>query len=182
MKGMFGVKQVEEMFGVKQVEAAIFIVFAVVYTVLQLWWAIAVARNPGGFLPAFADQSPTAINNNAMLLFVLVTSLLYAGIGIWLGIKDSAQDISSFLTRENIAGFLMRAGVALMVFSSVGQIASVFVPAAKWTLPAEGIPVMRTLTIAVSLGIFLAGVGGNMTWGQGRREEFLAATGGKKKK
>lgn len=173
MKKMFGVKQVEEMFGVKQVEVAIFILFAVVYTGLQLWWAIAVARNPGGFLPSLADQSPTAINNNAMLLFVVATSLLYGVIGILLGLKDSPRPI---------AGFLMRTGVALMVFSTVGQIASVFVPAAKWTLPAEGIPVMHALTIAVSVGIFLAGVGGNMAWGGGRREEFLAATGGKKKK
>jgi len=164
---------VKEMFGVKPIEAILFVLLAGVYTGLQLWWAIAAAQNPGGILPSLADQNPTTINNAAIVLFTLVTSLLYAVIGILMGMKDSPRPI---------AGFLMRAGVALMVFSSVGQIASVFVPAARWTLPTEGIPVMHNLTIAVSVGIFLAGIGGNMAWGQGKREEFLAATGGKKKK
>jgi hypothetical protein len=165
---------VKKIFGVKPFEAVLFIVFAVVYTGLQLWWSIAVSRNPSAFLPSVAGQNPTGINNMAILLFVLATSLLYAVIGSVIGGKTEGV--------SPLASFLMRIGVALMIFSSVGQVASVFVPTAFWTYPAEGIPVLRTLTIAVSLGIFLAGVGGNMVWVGERRQAFFAESGGKKKR
>lgn len=163
-----------KIFGVKPVEAVIFIVFGAAYTGLQLWWAIAVSQNPGGLIPAVADQNPTGINNMAMLLFALATSLVYAILGTAVGGKIEGASA--------LAAFLMRIGVALMIYTCVGQIASVFVPAAFWTYPTEGIPVMRALTIAVSLGIFLAGIGGNMVWVGERREAFLAQAGGKKKR
>lgn len=163
-----------KIFGVKPVEAVIFIVFGAVYTGLQLWWGIAVSQNPGGLIPAVADQNPAGVNNMAMLLFALVTSLIYAVLGAAIGGK--IEGVST------LAAFLMRSGVALMLYTCVGQIAAVFVPAAFWTYPTEGIPVMHTLTVCVSLGIFLAGIGGNMVWVGERREAFLAEAGGKKKR
>ncbi len=163
----------KELFGIKPVEMVLFLLLGAGHVGGQVWWTIVATRNPASIIPAVAGQNPVTVNNMVLLLLILATSLLYGIIGQVIGMKDSPRPI---------AGFLMRTGVAMMVYSSVGQIVAIFIPAAHWTLPAEGIPVMRTLTIAVSLGIFLAGIGGNMAWGKGRREEFLAATGGKKKK
>lgn len=163
----------KELFGVKTVEAVLFVILGAVYVALQHWWIIAISYDPGGFLPSVADMNPVVVNNMAILLMILGTSLAYGIVGTIVGKAESPNVM---------AGFLMRTGVALMLFSSAGQIISVFIPAAHWTLPGEGIPVMRNLTIAVSVGMLLAGIGGNMVWGGGRREAFLAETGGKKKK
>lgn len=163
---------IKEFFAVKPLELALFIVCGMVYVGLQLWWGVMVAVNPGGMFPFLAGMSITAANNMVMLIFCIVLSLAYPGAAMAI-IKDDPH--------EPISMFLMRFGVALGVYSSVAQIAAVMVPAARWTQPTEGIPVMRTLTIAVSAGIVLAGIGANMVWMGERREEFLAATSKKKR-
>jgi hypothetical protein len=164
---------VKKVFGINLVEMVLFLLLGAGYVGAQFWWTITATHDPASIIPAFAGQNPVGVNNMVLLLLILAVSLAYGVVGQVIGMKESPRPI---------AGFLMRTGVAMMIYSSAGQIIAVFIPAAHWTLPAEGIPVMRTLTIAVSLGIFLAGIGGNMAWGNGRREAFFAATGGQKRK
>jgi hypothetical protein len=164
----------KKLLSVSPIEAILFIILGGVYVAFQLWWAIAVSQDPAAFLPSMASVNPTTVNNNAILLVAVATTVIYAVLGMALRLKEIKVSL--------IAQFLIRLGIAMMVFTSVGQIVSVFVPAAKWALPTEGIPVMRTYTIVASVGMFLAGVGGNMAWGSGRRQAFIAETGGRKRK
>jgi hypothetical protein len=158
----------KEILGVKVLELVLFTALGVVYVGFQLWWTIMVAANPGAAFPFLAGQAPQSVNNNVLLLFLTLFSLAFAGAAMVV-IKNKKD-------QRPVPMFLMRIGLALSIYSSAGQIIAVFIPAAKWTLPAEGIPVMHALTICVTVGIILAGIGGNMAWGHGRREEFLAAT------
>lgn len=161
----------KEIFGVKQEDLILFGAFGGGYVLLQLFWTLVVARDPGGVLPFLANANPVAVNNNTLLFFVVACSVGYAVLG-WMRNRD---------TEKPVIDFLIRSGLALQIYSCAGQIAAVFVPGANWASPGQGIPVMRTLTIVVPVGMLLAGIAANMIWVGEKREEFLAATSKKKR-
>jgi len=156
--------------GIKPVDMILFIVFGAAYVGFQLWWAIAVALNPGGVFSFLASTTTTNANNMAILLAILVCALVYAFLGTVLNKGESGF----------LPSLLIRAGIALSIYTTIGQIAAVVIPNAHWTLPTQGIPVLRTVTIGVALGIFLAGIGGNMVWVGEKRDKFLQETSKKR--
>lgn len=174
--------------GVKPVEAIIFIVFALVYVAFQLWWTlptvntgevhpltgapevVAIAKNPAVILPFLEGQNIQTSNNNVLLVVVVVASLVYTVVAT----------VVVKATESPVATFLMRLGMALSLYSMAGQIAAIVMPGTNWALPTEGIPVMHTATLAVAVGITLAGIGANMVWVGEKREQFLAQSAKKR--
>jgi hypothetical protein len=70
------------------------------------------------------------------------------------------------------AQFLVCLGLGLAVFITIVQIVALLTP--NWRTPTQGIPVLYTMTLNALVGLFLAGVGGNMLWRE-RRSQALAA-------
>jgi len=68
-------------------------------------------------------------------------------------------------------------GLGLTLFITIVQLVAVLTP--DWRTPTQGVPVLYTMTLNALVGLFLAGVGGNMLWRE-RRAPFLAA-GAKKR-
>jgi hypothetical protein len=73
---------------------------------------------------------------------------------------------------DAMALFLVRLGLGLSVFISIVQVVALLTP--EWRSPTQGIPVLYTMTLNALVGLFLAGVGGNMLWRE-RRAQVLAA-------
>lgn len=166
----------KKILGVSPVELVLFVVFAAIYVGFQLWWTIMVALNPGGVFPFLAAMNPVAANNRTLLLAVVVCSLVYTVIAT-VAVKGGGTGDEK---PKPIAVFLIRLGLALSFLPTIGQIVALFVPAAGWKLPAQGIPILYVYTLAGAAGIALAGIGSNMIWVGEKREQFLAATSKKK--
>jgi hypothetical protein len=49
-------------------------------------------------------------------------------------------------------------------------------PVFEWRSPSTAIPFIYTLTLNAIVGVFIAGVGGNMLWRE-RRTQMVAAAG-----
>ncbi len=167
----------KKILGVSPVELVIFLVFAAVYVGFQLWWTIMVALNPGGVIPFLAAMNPVAANNRTLLLAVVVCSLVYTVV-VTVAVKGSGEGNEK---PKPVAVFLIRLGLALSFLPTIGQLVALFVPAAGWKLPAQGIPILYVYTLAAAVGIALAGIGSNMIWVGDKREQFLATTATKKK-
>jgi hypothetical protein len=83
-----------------------------------------------------------------------------------------------FLARSIVARhdatalFLVCFGLGLTLFITIVQLVALLTP--NWRTPTQGIPVLYTMTLNALVGLFLAGVGGNMLWRE-RRAQVLAA-------
>ncbi len=106
------------------------------------------------------------------------STLIYGGISlllliIWIG------GVMHFVSRAHdpMAAFMVRYGLGLSLFITIVQIVALLTP--DWRSPTQGVPVLYTLTLNAIVGLFIAGVGGNMLWRE-RREEVLA--GGRRKR
>jgi len=106
------------------------------------------------------------------------SALLYGGVsllllGVWMG------GVMRFVARlhDPTATFMVHVGLGLSLFITIVQLVAVLTP--EWRSPTQGVPVLYTLTFNALVGLFIAGVGGNMLWRE-RREEVLA--GGRKKR
>jgi hypothetical protein len=73
---------------------------------------------------------------------------------------------------DAMALFLVRLGLGLSMFVTIVQLVALLTP--EWRSPTQGIPVLYTMTLNALVGLFLAGVGGNMLWRE-RRAQVLAA-------
>jgi hypothetical protein len=82
--------------------------------------------------------------------------------------------VMRFVSRSHdpMALFMVRFGLGLAAFIAIVQVIAVATP--EWRSPTQGVPVLYTLTFNGLVGVFLAGVGGNMLWRE-RRAQVLAA-------
>jgi hypothetical protein len=153
----------KRIFGAKPLEIALFAGFGIAYLALQFWWTLYMVAVNG----VEQDESKLA------LLFGLTgITLVYAIVSTIVAWRSGDQG------EHPAALFLMKLGLAMTIYISVGQIAAVVTPA--WRTPTQGIPVMYTLTLAGFIGLTLAGIGANMAW-RDRRMTFLS-DGAKKKR
>jgi hypothetical protein len=101
------------------------------------------------------------------------STLLYGGaavllLGAW----------GAFLARcvatlhDATAQFLVCFGLGLSLFITIVQLIALLTP--DWRTPTQGIPVLYTMTLNALVGLFVAGVGGNMLWRE-RRAQALSA-------
>ncbi len=155
--------------GVKMPEAIAFVGIAALYIAFQMFWSLMVANNPGAVLGFLASMNPQVANNYVLLLVCTLASVGFAVVGSVLGKGEE----------KPVAQALIRFGLAYSVYSCAAQIAVVSL--ANWTLPTEGIPVMHTATLAVFIGIVVAGIGSNLIWSGEKRAAFLAETATKKR-
>lgn len=114
----------------------------------------------------------TALNYWVIAGF-LNTSIVYGVVAvvlliIWFG------GVMRFVSAQHdpMAAFLVRYGLGLSAFITIVQLVAILTP--NWRSPTQGVPVLYTLTFNALVGVFIAGVGGNMLWRE-RREEVLAA-------
>jgi hypothetical protein len=107
---------------------------------------------------------------NASLLYgaVAVVLLLIWGGGVMRFVET---------LHDPLAFFMVRYGLGLSLFITIVQILAVLTP--EWRSPTQGVPVLYTLTLNAIVGMFIAGVGGNMLWRE-RRAELLA--GGRRRR
>lgn len=131
-------------------------------------------------LPMFAGLGILTIVAWMMLNFWIVSgflnspaTLIYGALSIvllvvWFG--GLMRFISNY--HDATALFLVRLGLGLSLFITIVQIVALLTPG--WRSPTQGIPVLYTMTLNALVGIFLAGVGGNMLW-RDRRAQVLAA-------
>lgn len=110
------------------------------------------------------------LNATGVLLYAAVTIVLLGAWGVFLMFCINRDHDASAL-------FLMRFGLGLGLFITITQILALLTP--EWRSPTQGIPVLYTLTLNGFIGIFLAGVGGNMLWRD--RRQALLATGRKRR-
>lgn len=105
------------------------------------------------------------INSPATLLYGGASIVLLVAWGVLI-----ARGVATI--HDALARFLVRFGLALALFISIVQIVAVLTP--NWRSPTQGIPVLYAMTLNALVGIFIAGVGGNMLWRE-RRAQVLAA-------
>jgi hypothetical protein len=105
------------------------------------------------------------LNSPDVLLFggAAVVLLIIWGGGVMRFVSQSHDPMALFMTRF---------GLGLAAFITIVQVIAVVTSA--WRSPTQGVPVLYTLTFNGLVGIFLAGVGGNMLWRE-RRAQVLAA-------
>jgi hypothetical protein len=148
---------------------------AVIYALLSL------ASSPyRRTLPLFAGLGALTFLAWMMLNFWIISgflnspdTILYGAIsivllGVWFG------GLMRFISTEHDAAafFLVRLGLGLSLFVTIVQLIALLTP--EWRSPTQGIPVLYTMTLNALVGLFLAGVGGNMLWRE-RRAQVLAA-------
>ena len=103
------------------------------------------------------------------------STLLYGGAAIVLLVAWGvvlARGIGR--VHDPLARFMVRFGMALSMFITIVQLIAVLTP--EWRSPTQGIPVLYTLTLNGLIGLFIAGVGGNMLWRE-RRTQMMATAG-----
>jgi hypothetical protein len=105
------------------------------------------------------------LNSPDAVIYGIITVVLLA---VWLG------GLMRFVSVEHDATalFLVRLGLGMSMFITIVQLISTVTPG--WRSPTQGIPVLYTMTLNALVGLFLAGVGGNMLWRE-RRAQVLAA-------
>ncbi len=100
-------------------------------------------------------------------------TLLYGGASIVLLLAWFVMTMRGVSTiHDALARFMVRFGLALSLFITIVQLVALLTP--EWRSPTQGIPVLYTMTLNALVGIFIAGVGGNMLWRE-RRAQVLAA-------
>jgi hypothetical protein len=105
------------------------------------------------------------LNSPSVLLYGGVALLLLA---VWLGFLFR----SIALQHDATALFLVALGLGLTLFITIVQLVALLTP--NWRTPTQGVPVLFTMTLNALVGLFIAGMGGNMLW-RDRRAQFLAA-------
>jgi predicted secreted protein len=105
------------------------------------------------------------LNSPSTLLYGGASIVLLLAWGVFLG-----RGVA--MIHDPLARFLMRFGLGLALFVTIVQLVSVLTP--NWRSPTQGIPVLYTMTLNALVGVFIAGVGGNMLWRE-RRAQVLAA-------
>ena len=158
-----------------------FVMTAALYVLAIVYGLLSLASSPyRRALPQLAGLGALTFVGWAMLNFWVISgflnspdSLIYGGLSIvllvaWLG------GVIRFIATEHdaMALFMVRTGLGLALFVTIVQVISVLTP--DWRSPTQGIPVLYTMTLNALVGLFLAGVGGNMLWRE-RRAQILAA-------
>ncbi|MBK9715225.1 MAG: hypothetical protein IPO81_28645 [Kouleothrix sp.] len=110
------------------------------------------------------------LNSPSVLLYGAVSIVLLL---VWGGVV--ARLVST--VHDPMALFMVRLGLGLSMFVSIVQLIALLTP--EWRSPTQGIPVLYALTFNALVGLFLAGVGGNMLWRE-RRSQVLAAASKKR--
>src|SRR5262249_2472792 len=105
------------------------------------------------------------LNSPSVLLYGAAAVVLLL---VWGGFL--ARSIAT--QHDATAVFLVSFGLGLTLFITIVQLIALLTP--NWRTPTQGIPVLYTMTLNALVGLFLAGVGGNMLWRE-RRVEILAA-------
>jgi hypothetical protein len=173
-----------------------FVVSSSLYLMALIYALVSVARSP------YRENLPR-LAGIGVLTFVAWVALNYwviAGFlnsSIWYGVVAVVLlivwggGVMRFvaLLHDPMALFMVRFGLALSLFITIVQIATVLydlvasllpvLPTFEWRSPINGVPILYTLTFNAMVGMFLAGAGGNMLWRE-RREQALAA--GRKKR
>ncbi|HNP88122.1 MAG TPA: hypothetical protein PKK78_18435 [Kouleothrix sp.] len=162
------------------------VVSAALYA-LALIYALLAATSPEErrALPLLLGISVLTFLGWMMLNFWIVSgflnspaTLVYGGASIVLLVAwGVALSFGVGQIHDQLARFLVRFGLALSLFITIVQIVALLTP--DWRSPTQGIPVLYTMTLNALVGIFLAGIGGNMLWRE-RRVQVLAA-GAKKR-
>jgi hypothetical protein len=106
------------------------------------------------------------LNSPSVLLYGAASVVLLLVWGVFLARSIATQ-------HDVTALWLVCFGLGLSLFISIAQLVALLTP--DWRTPTQGIPVLYTLTLNALVGLFLAGVGGNMLWRE-RRAQFLAAS------
>jgi hypothetical protein len=161
------------------------VVTAALYALALVYALLAVNREERGALPQLLIISVLTFLAWQMLNFWVVSgflnspaTLLYGGASIVLLVAWFVMIIRGVSSiHDALARFMVRFGLALSLFITVVQIVALLTP--EWRSPTQGIPVLYTMTLNALVGIFIAGVGGNMLWRE-RRTQVLAA-GAKKR-
>jgi hypothetical protein len=109
-------------------------------------------------ISGFLNSPSTILDGGAALLLLVVW-------GGFLGRSIATQ-------HDATAQFLVCLGLGLSMFITIVQIVALLTP--NWRTPTQGVPVLYTMTLNALVGLFLAGVGGNMLWRE-RRAQVLAA-------
>ena len=121
------------------------------------------------------------LNSPNTLVYGAITIVL---LGLWVG------GVMRFVAQlhDPLALFMVRFGLGLSVFITIVQLATVLydavvsllptgaLPLFEWRSPTNGIPILYTLTLNAIVGVFIAGVGGNMLWRE-KRAQMVAAAG-----
>ena len=110
------------------------------------------------------------LNSPSVLLYGAASIVLLLAWGAFMG-----RGVS--VIHDPLARFMIRFGMALSMFITIVQLVAVLTP--EWRSPTQGIPVLYTMTLNALVGLFVAGVGGNMLWRE-RRVQVLTA-GAKKR-
>jgi hypothetical protein len=107
------------------------------------------------------------LNSPSVLLYGAVSVVLLLAWGGFL-MRSIVAD------HDATALFLVCFGLGLTLFITIVQLIALLTP--EWRTPTQGIPVLYTMTLNALVGLFLAGVGGNMLWRE-RRTQMLAPGG-----
>jgi hypothetical protein len=105
------------------------------------------------------------LNSPSVLLYGAASVLLLGVWGVFLARSIPTQ-------HDATAQFMVCFGLGLTLFITIVQLIALLTP--NWRTPTQGIPVLYTMTLNAQVGLFLAGVGGNMLWRE-RRAQVLAA-------
>ena len=158
-----------------------FVMTAALYAMALVYGLLSLAGSPyRSALPQLAGLAALTFAAWAMLNFWVISgflnspdTLVYGGLSIvllaaWVG------GVMRFIATQHdaMALFMVRAGLGLALFVTIVQVVAVLTP--EWRSPTQGIPVLYTMTLNALVGLFLAGVGGNMLWRE-RRAQILAA-------
>jgi hypothetical protein len=104
------------------------------------------------------------LNSPSVLLYGAASVVLLLAWGVFLARSIVAEHDATAL-------FLVCFGLGLTLFITIVQLIALLTP--EWRTPTQGIPVLYTMTLNALVGLFLAGVGGNMLWRE-RRAQMLA--------
>jgi hypothetical protein len=157
------------------------VISAALYLMAVIYGLLAIGSSPyRRTLPQFVGLGLLTFLAWMMLNFWIVSgflnspdTILYGIISVvllivWIG------GVMRFIAalHDATALFLVRLGLGLSMFVTIAQVIAVLTP--EWRSPTQGIPVLYTMTMNALVGLFLAGVGGNMLWRE-RRTQVLAA-------
>jgi hypothetical protein len=157
------------------VVSALLFIMALVYAL----WSL-LASGHGRSLPIFVGLSVLsfaawmALNLWVIAGFLSSPNVLLLGGASVLLLIVWAGGVMRFVSTDHdaMALFLVRFGLGLAAFITIVQIIALVTP--EWRSPTQGVPVLYTLTFNGFVGVFIAGVGGNMLWRE-RRAQVLAA-------
>lgn len=156
-----------------------FVIAFALYLMALVYALASIARSPHRTsLPQLAGMGVLTLLawvalNYWVIAGFLNASLLYGAVAVVLlliwggGVMRFVETL-----HDPLAFFMVRYGLGLSLFITIVQIVAVLTP--EWRSPTQGVPVLYTLTLNAIVGMFIAGVGGNMLWRE-RRAEMLTA-------